>query len=204
MNSKAERVGVYGGTFNPIHHGHLLAAREAFEHLGLDRLLFLPNARSPLRQGEVLAPAEDRLEMLRLALAGEPGFEACDVEIRRGGTSYTVETLRVLRQDQPGVAWTFLMGADSLETFDRWVAAEEIVSLARVVALPRPGFNAVAALEALFQRAPALRGKVGLLEAGRRIDISATDIRQRAASGLSLRWLLPEAVASYIVEKSLY
>jgi nicotinate-nucleotide adenylyltransferase len=204
MNAKAERVGIYGGTFNPVHHGHLLVARDAMEALALDRLLFLPNARSPLRQGEKLAPAADRLAMLRLALEGEPRCDVCELETERGGTSYTVETLRSLRGTHPNGILFFLMGADSLETFDRWVAPEEIVHLAQVVALPRPGFDAAKALAELFRRAPNLTEKVSLLPEGRHIDISATEIRQRAREGKSLRWLVPDGVAEYVKRKGLY
>ncbi len=204
MDSNGTRVGFYGGTFNPVHVGHLLVAREARERLGLDTLYVLPNSRSPLRVGEALAPAESRLEMLRLALEGEEGLGVCDLEVRRGGTSYTVETLRELRRRHAGVELTFLMGADSLETFDRWVGPEEICDLARVVVLPRPGVDAHPALEALEKRASGVAGKIRVLPEGRRIDISATEVRRRAAAGQSIRWLVPEAVERYLLAHRLY
>lgn len=196
MNAKVKRLGIYGGTFNPIHHGHLILAREAMELLELHRLLVVPNARSPLRLGEALTPADLRLELVRLALEGEPGMEACDLEIRRGGSSYTVETLETLSEQYPDMELIFLAGADSLDTLDRWVRVEQIVQLARVVILPRPGYSRTRALRELLLRAPHMAGKVEMLETARRVDISSTEIRERMAAGRSIRWLVPDAVAA--------
>jgi nicotinate-nucleotide adenylyltransferase len=204
MNSKAEAWGLLGGTFNPVHCGHLLAARAAAEALGLHRLLLLPNACSPLRQGEEMASPGDRLEMVRLAVAETTGLGVCDLEVRRPGPSYLIDTLRELRAAHPGVDFTFLMGVDSLRSFDRWREAAQIPALARVVVMPRPGDDAAAALTALESRAPALRGRIHLLTEGPRLDISATDIRDRIREGRSVRDLLPEAVADYIRTRGLY
>lgn len=194
MNAKVTRLGIYGGTFNPVHHGHLILAREAMELLELDRLLLVPNVRSPLRMGEELASPEQRLELLRLALRDEPGMEASDVEIRRGGPSYTVDTLEAMAGEFPDAERFFLAGADSLDTLDRWVRVERIVELARVVILPRPGCSRTRALAELISRRPELEGTVELLQTDRRVDISATEIRERLAAGKSIRWLVPEAV----------
>lgn len=198
MNQKAEQLGILGGTFNPIHHGHLIAARYARETLGLDRLLMMPNVQSPLRMDEKLAAAADRLEMVRLAVADEPGLEACDLEVRREGTSFLVETLVELLSLHPDASFTFLMGGDSLETFDRWREVEKIVALANVVVLPRPGGDVAGALRALEKRAPVLRDKVQLLPEGPHIDISATEIRARLRAGKSVRYLVPDRVEDYI------
>jgi len=195
MNAKVKRLGVYGGTFNPVHHGHLILAREAMELLCLDRLLFVPNARSPLRMHEEPAEPGRRLELVRLAVEGEPGMKVCDLEIRRGGASYTVETLEALSAEYPGVELFFLAGADSLESLDRWVRVERIVQLARVCILPRPGYSRTRALRELARRSPQLAQEVELLQSKRRIDISATEIRERLAAGKSIRWLVPEGVA---------
>lgn len=198
MKETLEKIGLLGGTFNPIHHGHLIAARAAREALGLDRLLLMPNRRSPLRLEEALADADERLEMVRLAVAEEPGLEACDLEVIREGTSYLVETLSELQGLFPQAQLTFLMGVDSLETFDRWREAERIVQLARVMVLPRPGGKAEAALAALEKRAPVLKEKIALLGEGPHIDISATEIRERLRQGKSIRYLVPDAVGDYI------
>jgi nicotinate-nucleotide adenylyltransferase len=198
MNLKAEQLGIMGGTFNPIHHGHLIVARAAKEALGLDRLLMMPNVQSPLRMDEKRASATDRLEMVRLAVKDEPGLEACDLEVKRQGTSFLVETLGQLQKMNPEAQLTFLMGADSLETFDRWKEVERIVEIAKVVVMPRPGGHASVALTDLEKRAPALQGKIHLLPEGPHIDISATEIRDRIKSGKSVRYLVPEAVEAYL------
>ncbi|WFB37432.1 nicotinate-nucleotide adenylyltransferase [Kiritimatiellota bacterium B12222] len=204
MKRKEEQLGIMGGTFNPIHHGHLIAARAAKERLGLDRLLLLPNARSPLRMEEALADPEDRLEMVRLAVEEESGLEACDLEVRREGASFLVETLAELQGLYPDATLTFLMGVDSLDTFDRWREVDRIVSLAQVKVMPRPGRAGSEALTALEARAPSLAGKVSLMPAGPQVEISATEVRQRIASGQSIRYLLPDAVVDYVVDHGIY
>jgi nicotinate-nucleotide adenylyltransferase len=204
MKQKVEQLGVFGGTFNPVHHGHLILAREAKERLGLDRVILVPNFRSPLRQGEVLAPAENRLEMLRLALGDEPGMEVSDLEVRRGGSSYTVDTMEALKAELPEASLTFLCGADSLTTLDRWVRIERILELARVCVLARPGTEAEAAHADLIRRAPGVGAKIERLALARMIDLSATEIRERVAAGRSVRWMVPEAVGAHIRSESLY
>jgi len=201
MNEKVKRLGIYGGTFNPIHHGHLIMAREAMELLGLDRLVWVPNARSPLRMNEALADAELRLELVRAAVEGEAEMEVCDWEVKRGGPSYTVETLEALAEEHAGVELVFLAGADSLESLDRWVRVDRILEICRVVIVPRPGYSRREALRLLGLRAPALAGKIELLETGRRIEISATEIRERIAAGKSIRWLVPEAVEKRLLSR---
>jgi nicotinate-nucleotide adenylyltransferase len=198
MNENAEQVGVLGGTFNPIHHGHLITARAAMEQLGLDRLLIMPNTRSPLRLQEELMPASVRLEMVRLAVADEPGLEACDVETSRKGTSYLVDSLQELRARYTGSTLHFLMGVDSLTTFERWREVERIVELAQMCVMPRPGMDAQAELAALEARCPVLKGRLRLMAAGPHIDISSTDIRERVLAGKSIRYLVPDAVAATI------
>ena len=204
MKEKAEQLGVFGGTFNPVHHGHLILAREAMERLKLDRLLLIPNYRSPLREGEVLAPAADRLAMLRLAVGDEPGLSVSELEVRRAGPSYTVETLEALKSMYPEAELTFLCGADSLNTLDRWVRIERILELARICVLSRPGTEADAAHAALIWRAPGVGNAVQVLSMTRMIDLSATEIRERAAAGQSIRWLVPESVRDYMHAQKLF
>ena len=204
MEVKATPVGVLGGTFNPIHHGHLILARAAKEALGLDRILLVPNVRSPLRREEALAPADLRLRMLEAAVSEEAGLEACGVEVRRKGTSYTVETLEELRRIHPEAHLHFFVGADSLETLDRWVRIDDILRLATLVVLPRPGANAELLLRELDARAPEVAAGVRLLHLNCRIEISATGIRERVASGRSIRWLVPDPVREIIESRGLY
>lgn len=204
MKLKAEQLGVFGGTFNPVHHGHLILAREARERLGLARVVLVPNFCSPLREEESLAPAEDRLAMLRLAVEDEPDLSISDVEVVRGGPSFTVETLETFKQTHPGSELTFLCGADSLNTLDRWVRIERILELARVCVLARPGTEAEAAHADLIRRAPGVGTRVERLAMTRMIDLSATEIRERLATGRSIRWMVPEAVAAYLHQRGLY
>lgn len=204
METKAERVGVFGGTFNPVHHGHLLLARDALESLGLSRVILVPNRMSPLRVGETLAPASVRLEMLRAAVRGEDRLEVSDLEIRREGPSYTVETLREFSGLLPGARLVFLAGADSLATLDRWVRVDEIFTLAEVVVLPRPGEDVPAALAGLAARAPDIARQVRLAPVTRGIDLSATEIRNRVSRGLSIRWMVPGHVERLVKEHALY
>jgi nicotinate-nucleotide adenylyltransferase len=204
MNEQAERLGILGGTFNPIHHGHLIPAREAMESLDLDRLLLMPNARSPLRQGEKLASEDLRLQMVEAAVKDEPRMEACDLEVRRSGTSFLVDTLCEVKALHPEAALFFLMGADSLSTFDRWVRVEEIVDIAEVYVMPRPGQDTAQEVEALVTRKESLRGKLSSLPRLSQIDISATQVRERVRVGRSIRYLVPEGVEVLIRENGLY
>lgn len=204
MYEQVERRGLMGGTFNPPHHGHVITARWAGETLGLNRVGLMPNTRSPLRVGEALAPARTRLRMVRAAVEGEAMLEAVDAEVERGGTSYLVETLEALRARHPGVKWVFFMGADSLYSFERWVRAEDIVALADVWILPRPGLDAAEALRELETREPRLRGRLRVMPSGPEIDISATEIRDRVNAGLSIRYLVPDPVREIIEREGLF
>jgi nicotinate-nucleotide adenylyltransferase len=185
------RLGLLGGSFNPIHHGHLITAIRAAEAVKLDRVLFIPAAQSPLKDGEGLAPAADRWAMLRLALRGNRRFEATDLELRRGGVSYTVDTLRELkRKTRASLFW--ILGADAARLLPRWKSIDEVRRLARFIVVARPG-----------DRLP--RGKTGghCLRVPL-VEISSSEIRDRARRRLDIRYLVPEAVERYIERKGLY
>jgi nicotinate-nucleotide adenylyltransferase len=182
------RIGILGGSFDPIHHGHLILAHAAKEELGLNRVLFIPANKSPHKTDTKPATAEDRLEMVRLAIEGEEGFEVSDVELRRPAPSYTVETLRELKKSHPQDEFVLLIGADNVATFDTWREPEEIRHLAQIAVLDRAG-------SAAAHDWPTVR---------RLVDISSTDIRARAADGRSIRYLTPDAVCDYIATHSLY
>ncbi len=188
------RVGILGGSFDPVHLGHVRAAEAARDALALDRVLLVPNARQPLKLGRDAAPAEDRLAMVRLAVAGRPRLEASDEEIVRGGISYTIDTLRALRDRLgPDAEIFLLMGADTLKDLGRWKGADELAALATHVALTRPGY-------ALEEGAglPVRRLEVDAL------PVSSTEVRRLLAAGEPAPGLLDLAVADYIAKKGLY
>jgi nicotinate-nucleotide adenylyltransferase len=188
------RIGLLGGSFDPVHLGHLLVARAAREELGLDKLCFIPAAQSPFKPGAPPAPAADRLRLLRLALAGETACEIDDLEIRRGGLSFTVDTLRHYAEKFPGAELFYLIGADQSAQLSRWRGAEELARLAQFVVAPRPG-ETPAPLPPPF-RGSALRGFP--------IAVASSDIRARLKAGLPVTGLTPDAVAGAIANKRLY
>jgi nicotinate-nucleotide adenylyltransferase len=188
-----KRVGLFGGSFDPIHYGHLAIAEDARLALGLERVIFMPAARQPLKQGQHGAAPEARLAMVRLACAANPAFEVSALEIERAGPSYTITTLEALGAEHGELV--LLLGADAAADLPRWRAAERIAALAHLAVIERPGqhFDSgklLAALPQLSSRLTVLRGP--------QIAISSTMLRQRAADGFSLRYLTPDPVAEYI------
>jgi nicotinate-nucleotide adenylyltransferase len=184
------RVGVFGGSFDPVHHGHLIVATEAMRALGLEQLRFVPAGQHPFKRDRLVAPADHRLAMLDLAVAGVPGFVVDPQECRRPGPSYTVDTLRALRAALPNASLSLLIGSDAARDFPEWREAEAVRELATVVVLTRPGVAPPAG--------------VGLMLPVPAVDISATVIRQRIRTGESIRFLVPDAVARYIAAHRLY
>jgi nicotinate-nucleotide adenylyltransferase len=188
------RIGLLGGSFDPPHNGHLLAAGDALTALRLDRVIFIPTSIQPLKAGRAGASAAQRLEMVRLLLDNEAGFELDSIEIDRGGLSYTVETLTALAAKMPGSELFWLVGADIPQTFAKWRSPERIVELATLVVLQRS------------DEVPELSGLPGApqLLATRRVDISSTEIRQRVREGKSIRGFVPDSVAAFIASEALY
>ncbi len=187
------KLGIFGGTFDPVHWGHLLAARAALEELRLDRLLFVPAARSPFKSDSP-APAEFRLRLLRLALAGMPQFEIDSREITRQGPSYTIQTLREIARSHAGAELFFLIGSDHVGHLGQWHEAGELAGMATFVAIPRPGSPSP-----VFPH--PFRG-IGLK--GWPLELSATGIRDRIRSGLPIDHLTPPAVAQAIMSSLPY
>ncbi len=183
-----ERVGLFGGSFDPIHFGHLILAREAREELGLDRVIFIPARLSPHKLDRPPAPAEARLEMVRAAVACEAGFEVDDCEITGGGISFTIDTVRAMRARFPGAEWVYFIGDDNLEKLDTWREIDALRELVQFVLLTRRDVAAPA----------------GFRVVRRVIDISSTEIRNRVAQGRSIRYLLPEVVCEFISSHRLY
>jgi nicotinate-nucleotide adenylyltransferase len=191
------RIGLYGGTFDPIHLGHLRAAETAREAFCLDLVAFLPAAVPPHREAPV-SPAEDRLAMARLATATHPRFEAWDAELRRPGPSYTVETVSTLVSERPSDSFVLVVGADTWPEMASWREPERLLRLVEVAVVDRPGCPG-GELRLPFPGARGVRRAEGPS-----LPISATAIRERVARGLSVRFLVPDAVADYIEARRLY
>jgi nicotinate-nucleotide adenylyltransferase len=194
------RTGILGGTFDPVHYGHLAIAEEARVALRLDRVLLVPAAHQPLKRGEHLASPGQRFEMVRLACAGNDAFEPSTIELDRPGPSYTVATLEGLAAGGWGELF-FIMGADAVADLPRWHAIQRILELARIVAVGRPGFKPdLAPLTALL---PSLPERLTLLE-GPQLELSSSELRQRVAEGRPIRYLTPDPVVMYIDAQGLY
>jgi len=196
------RLGVMGGTFDPIHHGHLVAAQEAASTLGLDRVLFIPVWQPPHKADEPWASPDDRLCMVRLAVADNPRFEVSTIEIERTGLSYTVDTLQRLTGIFPKASLYFIVGMDSLAELPKWHEPAGILRLARIAALHRPGWQTVD-LATLARELPESAGRVELVEMPE-LDISSSELRDRIQAGRPVRYLVPDAVAAYVAERGLY
>ena len=195
------KLGVLGGTFDPVHIAHLLLAQRAYEQLGLDRVLWLP-AGDPWRKADrVVSPTEHRLAMVRLAIRGNPAFQVCSLELEREGATYSVETLVALGQEYAGSELVFLLGRDALEDLPNWHKPERLVQLAKLAVAFRRGEQLTP--EKLERLLPGLAARVVWIEMPR-LDISGTELRLRAAAGDSLRYLVPEGVEAYIREQGLY
>jgi len=195
------RLGLFGGTFDPLHLGHLVVAQDAVERLALDRLLFVVAGLPPHKVRDSLSPPELRLEMVRAAVAGNPAFGVSAVEMERPGPTYTVDTLRAFRDMHPETELFFLLGADQLAEFHEWREPEAIASLATLVAMAREGsgvdpvstMTLPADLKVDFVRIPVTR-----------LDVSSTDIRGRVREGRSVRYLVPPEVRRIMEDHGLY
>ena len=188
------KLGLFGGSFDPVHLGHLLVAQAAVEELGLDRFFFIPAAQSPFKSENKIASAEVRLQLLRLALAGKTNCEIDEQEIRRGGISYSIETLRDYAKRFPGAQLFYLIGADNISKLNEWREASELAKLAEFVAIPRPG-ESEAQFPKLFH---------GRILKGFPIEISSSQIRARIKAGLPVENLVPPFVAEAIRAAKLY
>jgi nicotinate-nucleotide adenylyltransferase len=194
------RIGIYGGTFDPIHFGHLLLAESCRDACRLDQVIFVPARVSPHKLDVVMAPVRARLEMLELALAGFPEFRVSRVEVDREGPSFTVDTLRHFRTEVPDDELFLLMGADSVTDFPRWREPQQILELATLVVVNRA--RAVPDLSALADLDTTGRPPLSVSMPG--VDFSASDIRRRVQEGRSVRFQLPRPVEHYVRDKRLY
>ncbi len=203
-DARLRRIGVLGGSFDPIHVAHLLMAESVREALALDLVLFVPVAEQPLKRGKPVTPAEHRVAMVELAIEGNPHFALSRVDVDRTGPSYTIDTLGRLREEWGGHRETeiwFIIGADSLLTLPKWRDPASILAQARLAVVKRPGVAPnIAALEAQL---PQLAASMDWVDAPL-VDISATDLRHRVSEGLSIRYRVPDAVREYIERAGLY
>lgn len=201
-----QRVLLFGGSFDPIHHGHLLVARATAEHVAADRVLLIPSARPPHKLDHALTPAEDRCEMCRLAVGGDALFDVSRVELERTGPSFTIDTVEHFRAAlPPETELCWLIGGDSLAELHTWRRVDDLVRRCRIVTAVRAGFAAppLPELSALLAPAEVEKLRRDILPTPQ-IDISATDIRRRVSQRLDIRYLTPEAVCRYIEMRSLY
>ncbi|MET0067282.1 MAG: nicotinate-nucleotide adenylyltransferase [Candidatus Thiodiazotropha sp.] len=205
-------IGVFGGTFDPIHFGHLRSALEVLQGLNLDQVRFIPLHGAVHRNPPEVTPGL-RLRMVETAIAGQPGFVADDRELRRAGASYTVDTLRDIRREQPDQMLCLMMGLDAFNGFERWHLPEEILQLAHLIVMQRPGETRLtpAARQLLESRGcqgvaelRELRSGGILLRSFTQLQISATQIRDILKAGRSPRYLLPDGVIELITEHNLY
>ncbi len=195
------RLGIMGGTFDPIHIGHLACAEQVWQQLGLDGVLFVPTGRPPFKAHRNVSPGEDRLAMCALAIADNQHFDVSSIEIDRPGPTYTIDTLRALRAYYPPwVEFSFITGADALENILRWHEREELASLASFVGVTRPG----TVLEpSFFEELRASGFSVELIEVTA-LALSSSYLRDRVAQDKTIRYLTRTAVIKYIIEQGLY
>ncbi len=218
MNGNRTRAALFGGTFDPFHNGHLRMAIEVRETLGFSRIVLLPAHHPPHKPRRPVSAAAHRLAMTSAAVAGLPGFEVSDRELRRDGPSYSLTTVREVAREEPGTDWAFVMGADSFDEISSWHRYEELLAACDFVLLPRPGTPATPVapaglrLEKGAPRCYSWKGESYRLPGGRRLycpalpvlDISSSAVREKVRSGKCIRGLVPPAVEGYIADHRLY
>ncbi len=189
---KFKRIGILGGTFNPIHLGHLILAEQAKEQLGLDRIVFVPSYLPPHKKRKTLAFAHDRYQMVKLAIKDNPCFKVSDIELKRDGFSYSIDTVRQFRKKSPKAKLYFVVGSDFLKQSSTWKDIKELTRLCKFVIAERPKYS--------DRKLPESAQPIEM----RPLEISSTDIRKRIAAGKSIRYLVPEKVRKYILKKKMY
>ncbi len=195
MTGKRRSIGIMGGTFDPIHHGHLVAANEAMNVFGLDKVIFVPAAMQPFKAGRRVTSAEHRYLMTVIATASNPRFDVSRVDIDRGGTTYTIDTLTDLSQQESDADLYFITGADALEQIARWKDADRLFEMAHFIGVTRPGH--------VLSASGLPRASVSLLEVPA-MAISSTDCRERVRAGNPAWYLVPDGVVQYIAKYHLY
>lgn len=200
---KNKKIGLMGGTFNPVHYGHLLIAENAYEQFQLDEVIFIPTGHSPHKDARQILAAEERLEMIRIAIADNPHFSCSDYEIQKDSISYTYLTVQAFYKQSAGNELYFIMGADSLAYFDSWMRPDEISRMSTILAAVRDGLN----LEELLPIREFLQQKygtkIGFINTPN-FSVSSRIIRQRILKHHSIRYLVPDVVEQYLKEHGAY
>jgi nicotinate-nucleotide adenylyltransferase len=198
------KIGIMGGTFDPIHNGHLMLGRQALEEYGLDQVWYMPSGQPPHKKDHAVTDAADRLEMVRRAVDGIDGFVCSDFEIQRPGITYSVETLRLLRQEYPADEFYFIIGADSFYEIERWFQPQEILKLTALMVAVREYPGAARSMEEQKKLLEEkYQARVHFLHCAK-MDVSSSGLRRSISEGEPVGDLIPEAVLSYIKEKGLY
>jgi nicotinate-nucleotide adenylyltransferase len=198
-------IGLLGGSFNPVHLGHLVMAQDALEEHELDRVLFVPTAHPPHKDSNALAPSDHRRAMLEAALEGDPSFEVSTVELDREGVSYSIDTVRALQELHPAARFSFIIGSDTLFELHTWKRIYSLLARCEFITMCRPGFREQEITsETLNLQEPWPERLRQSLTVGHLVDVSSSDIRMRVAEGLSIRYLVSEVVEMYIAEHHLY
>ena len=205
VQAQGARVGVLGGTFDPVHYAHLAIAEEVYHALKLARVVFVPAGQPPHKLDYHVTPVEQRVHMLELAIAANPHFALSLVDVRRAGPSYTVDMLRLLHQEWgPRAELYFVIGGDSLKDLPTWYEPAGVIAQATIVALVRPGYDEMTRYShELDARLPGIQQRLICLE-GPRMEISSTDLRQRVAEGRPIKYQVPEIVEQYILRNGFY
>lgn len=203
MEKSNKKIGLMGGTFDPVHYGHLLIAENAYEQFHLDEVIFMPTGNSPHKDTQQVLNAKERMEMLKLAIADNPHFSCSDYEITQEGVCYTYLTMQALHKRVPDCELYFIMGADSLAYFDSWKNPQEISDLSTIAAAVRDGLN-IEELLPIQERLQQKYGtRIGFINTPN-FSVSSHNIRRRIAAGQSVRYLVPDAVEHYIRQHHLY
>ncbi len=200
-----QRIGILGGSFNPVHLGHLIMARDAIELFDLTRVIFIPCFTPPHKKYSLPIDAKHRVAMLENAVEDDLCIEISNIEIERGGISYAIDTISALRKQAPDAEFCFIIGTDTLLELHTWKEVYALLEICTFITINRPGFNAVLIKpEDLNLNAPWPDRLLQNLTTGHGIDISSSDVRYRIAEGMNIRYLVPDAVAMYIAEHNLY
>lgn len=194
MKQRERQIGIFGGTFDPVHYGHLIAAEQAREQAALDEVWFMSARIPPHKQRAGITEEKHRFRMVELAIDGHPAFHATNIELLREGPSFSYDTMQQLQQEHPDCRFSFIIGGDMVEMLPKWYRFEELVQMVRFIGLARPG--------AVYDQA-AVSSYVTFIEMPV-WDLSSTLIREKVAAGKSIRYLVPDAVESYIKEQGLY
>jgi nicotinate-nucleotide adenylyltransferase len=200
MTNQVRRLGILGGTFSPIHIGHMIMAENALGDLDLDEVLFMPAGRPPHKDAEEPVSPVHRIEMVEAAISGRPGFSCSRLDVDHGELSYTWRLLERITDRYPGADLWFIVGGDSLYDFRSWARPQRVLELARLAVIERPGFPVD---ESILESLPGMRERVDIVRAPL-CDVSSTDLRERIESGRSIRYLVPEPVRIHIEKNGLY